>query len=167
MSFRYPSVRVACPARGPFGSQTAGYGIGMVDRNVTDSAHEASTADLLRQLSDDTRRLIRDEIGLAKVEMKDKARHTGLGAGLFGGAGILALFGFGTLVATAILALALVVDAWLAGLIVAVVLFLAAGVAALTGKKQVDEGKPPVPERAMESVRKDVDEVKGGGHGRA
>src|SRR3546814_15628741 len=69
---------------------------------------EPSTTQLLQRLSEDTRRLVRDELQLAQVEMKTKAKHTGIGAGLFGGAGIFALFGLGTLIATAILALALV-----------------------------------------------------------
>src|SRR3546814_11132116 len=99
--------------------------------------------------------------------MKTKAKHTGIGAGLFGGAGIFALFGLGTLIATAILALALVLDAWLAALIVAVVLFLIAGLAGLFGKKQIDEGVPPVPERPVEHGKKDDEEEKGAGQGPA
>ncbi|NYG57154.1 putative membrane protein YqjE [Nocardioides daedukensis] len=128
---------------------------------------EPTTAQLLHQLSEDTRRLVRDELQLAQVEMKSKVKHTGIGAGLFGGAGIFALFGLGALIATAILALALVVDAWLAALIVAVVLFVIAALTGLFGKKQIDEGVPPVPERTVENVKKDVEQVKGAGHGHA
>lgn len=131
-----------------------------------DPAATASTAELMRQLTDDTRRLIRDELALARREMTGKAKSTGLGAGLFGGAGILALFGLGCLVTTAILALALVVDAWLAALIVAVVLFLAAAVVAMVGKKEVSEGTPLTPDKAMASVRQDINELKGAHHGR-
>ncbi|QIX27261.1 phage holin family protein [Nocardioides sp. JQ2195] len=131
---------------------------------VATAASTPSTADLLRQMSDDTRRLIKDEIGLAQLEMKDKAKHVGVGAGLFGTAGILGLFGFGALVATAIIALALVMDAWLAALIVTVVLFVAAAVAGLVGKKQVTEGTPPKPEQALANVKKDVNTLKGAGN---
>lgn len=126
-----------------------------------------STGELLRQLSEDTQRLVRDELALAKVEMTSKAKSAGIGAGLFGAAGILALFGFGTLLATAILALALVMDAWLAALVVTLVVFVAAGVAALVGKKNVDAGVPPKPDRTMASVKQDVDELKGAGHDHA
>ncbi|KRF15587.1 hypothetical protein ASG90_12700 [Nocardioides sp. Soil797] len=125
------------------------------------TSSNVSTADLLRQMSDDTRRLIKDEIGLAQLEMKDKAKHVGMGAGLFGTAGILALFGFGALIATVIIALSLVMDAWLAALIVTVVLFVVAAVAGVVGKKQVTEGTPAKPEQTLENVKKDVDTLKG------
>ncbi|KQZ70698.1 phage holin family protein [Nocardioides sp. Root151] len=130
-----------------------------------DPAATPSTAELLRQLSDDTRRLVRDEIGLAKAEMTGKARSAGIGAGLFGAAGILGLFGLGTLITTAILALALAMDAWLAALVVTLVLFAATGVAAIVGKKQVAEGTPPTPDKAVASVKQDINELKGAGHG--
>ena len=70
--------------------------------------------------------------------------------------------GVGALVATAILALALAVDAWLAALIVTVVLFAAAGLAALLGKKQVDQGMPPAPQQTVESVKEDLHTVQQG-----
>lgn len=136
----------------------------MSDRDPI-ATQEPTTGELLRQLSEDTQRLVRDELDLAKVEMTTKAKKAGIGAGLFGGAGLLGLYGFGTLLATVILALALVMDAWLAALIVTVVLFVAAGIAALVGKKNVDEGVPPKPERTMASVKKDVEEVKEARHG--
>ncbi|WP_235736138.1 phage holin family protein [Nocardioides alcanivorans] len=123
-----------------------------------------STIELLERLTDDTKRLVRDEIELAKAEMTTKAKATGIGAGLFGAAGILALFGLGATIATAIIALSLAVDAWLAALIVTVVIFVAAGVAALVGKKRISEGAPPMPERTVESVKQDINTVKGAGH---
>ena len=79
-------------------------------------------------------------------------------------AAILAWFGFGTLVAAAVLALSLVLDAWAAALIVAVVLFAAAGATALYGKKNVAEGSPPVPEAAISSVKADLAEVQEARH---
>ncbi len=81
---------------------------------------QASVAQLVSQLTEQTSRLVRDEVELAKVELTSKAKQAGMGAGLFSAAGLLALYGFGALVATAILALALVMDAWLAALVVAV-----------------------------------------------
>lgn len=120
---------------------------------------EPSTAELLTRLSDESARLVRDEVALLRLELSEKAKRVGLGAGLFSVGGLLALYGLGALIATAILALALVVDAWLAGLIVALVLFAAAGVAALAGKKQVDQGTPPTPERTVANVKQDVQTV--------
>lgn len=124
------------------------------------SGGQDSTGELVSRLSQDVSRLVRDELRLAQVEVSGKAKKAGIGAGMLGGAGVLALYGFGVLIATAILALALVMDAWLAALIVCVVLLAAAGVAALLGKKRVTEAAPPMPERAVENVKRDVDAVK-------
>lgn len=130
----------------------------------TTPASDATTAQLVSQLTADSSQLIRDEIALAKIEIGERAKHVGVGAGLFGAAGMLAWFGFGTLVAAAVLALALVLDAWAAALIIAVVLFAAAGVLALVGKKNVAEGTPPVPERAISNVKADLAEVQEARH---
>ena len=97
----------------------------------------------MTQLTEKSTQLIRAELRLAQAEMTAKAKHAGIGAGLFGGAGLVALYGVGALIATVILALSLVMDPWLAALIVTVVLFAVAGVAALLGKKQVSEATPP------------------------
>ncbi len=119
------------------------------------------TGDLVRQAAEQTAQLVRKEIRLAQLELQEKGKRAGMGAGMFGGAGVIALYGGGALVAGAILSLAEVLDeAWLAAWIVAAALFLIAGVLALTGKKQVDKATPVVPERAKESVQRDVDEVK-------
>jgi uncharacterized membrane protein YqjE len=105
--------------------------------------------------------LIRSEIRLAQAELTEKGKRAGLGIGMFGGAGIVALYGVGALIATLILLLALAMDAWLAALIVTVVLFAIAGVLALLGKKQVDQATPMAPEMAVEGVKEDIATVKG------
>src|SRR5579862_4679530 len=92
---------------------------------------EASAGQLVKQLSEQMSRLVRDELKLATVEMTGKAKTAGKGAGLFGGSGIVALYGAGCLIACAVIALAGVMRAWLAALIVGVALFAAAGIAAL------------------------------------
>jgi hypothetical protein len=130
----------------------------------TSHVADASTAQLVSQLAAESSQLIRDEIALAKAEMTERAKDVGLGAGLFGAAGVLAWFGFGTLIATAVLALDLALPAWAAAFIVAAVLFAAAGVAALHGRKTIAEGSPPVPERAIANVKADVAEVKEARH---
>ncbi len=117
-------------------------------------------ADLLKQLSDQTVTLVRQELDLAKAELAVKGKKAGLGAGMFGGAGVLGLYAVGALTACLILALSTAMAGWLAALIVAVVYGAIAGGLALTGKKKVQEGVPPVPERAVESVKEDVELTK-------
>jgi MFS family permease len=119
-------------------------------------ADDASVAELVKQLSEQTSRLARQEVELAKAELTDKGKRAGLGAGMFGGAGLFGLYALGALTAAAILALATAVAGWLAALIVALVYGAIAGVLALTGKKKVAEATPPVPEQATESVKEDV-----------
>jgi hypothetical protein len=105
--------------------------------------------------------LVRDEIRLAQAEMTQKGKRVGVGIGLFSAAGILGLFGFGVLLTTVILALALVMPAWLAALIVAIVLFAAAGIAALQGKSNVAKATPVKPEKAIDGIKEDVAIAKG------
>ncbi|WP_067502875.1 phage holin family protein [Actinoplanes sp. TFC3] len=121
---------------------------------------DQSTSELVQKASEQITRLVRDEIALAKAELTEKGKHAGIGVGLFGGGGVLALYGVGALIATLIIVLNLFLDLWLAALIVTVVLFAAAGVLALLGKKQVTQAVPPEPKSAIESAKADVDEVK-------
>jgi uncharacterized membrane protein YqjE len=127
---------------------------------LPDSPAAPSTGQLISDLTSQISQLVRDEARLAQVEMTQKAKRLGVGAGLFGGAGLFAFFGMAALITTAILALALVLDAWLAALIVTVLLFVVAGVLALVGKKDVQKGTPPVPTQAIESTKTDVQTVK-------
>ncbi|SDM62535.1 Putative Holin-X, holin superfamily III [Geodermatophilus siccatus] len=121
---------------------------------------DASTGQLISQLTEQISRLVRDEARLAQAEVTQKAKRMGIGAGLFGGAGLFAFLGLAVLIAAAVLALALVLPGWLAALIVAVVLFAVAGVLALVGKKDVEKGTPPVPTEAIASTRTDIQTVK-------
>jgi Putative Actinobacterial Holin-X, holin superfamily III len=118
--------------------------------------------DLVGRLSEDTSRLLRDEIRLARAEMTEKARAGGLGVGLLGGAGVCAIYGFGVLIAAAVIGLAMVVALWAAALIVAAALFVAGGMTALMGKKELQKATPPIPAEAVQSAKLDVDEVKRG-----
>jgi uncharacterized membrane protein YqjE len=118
------------------------------------------TAELVRELSDETTTLIRKEIELAKVEIDAKRKRLTAGAGMFGGAGLFGLFAFGALTACLILALATALSAWLAALIVAAVYGAIAGVLALRGKQQVAKATPPVPEQAVETTKEDLEWVK-------
>src|SRR5918912_1511324 len=111
---------------------------------------EASAGDLVKQLSEQTSRLVRQEVELAKAELAEKGKRAGIGAGMFGGAGIFGLYAGGALTAAAILGLATAVAPWLAALIVAAVLGAIGGVLALTGKTKVQQATPPLPEQASE-----------------
>jgi predicted phage tail protein len=125
-------------------------------RAEEEQSPQASVPELVKQLSEQTSRLARQEVELAKAELALKGKRAGIGAGMFGGAGIFGFYALGALVATAILALATAVTAWLAALIVTVVLGAIAGVLALQGKTKVQQATPPVPEQATESVKEDV-----------
>lgn len=121
---------------------------------------EASIGELVGRLSEQTSRLARQEVELAKAELSQKGKRIGIGAGAFGGAGALGFCALGGFTATLILLLATALDAWLAALIVTVVYAAIAGVLALGGKKQIEEATPPAPERAIASTKEDIDTVK-------
>jgi MFS family permease len=116
--------------------------------------------ELMKDLSDQTTTLVRQEIELAKAEMTAKGKQMGIGAGAFGGAALVGLYAVGALTAAAILALSTAVDGWLAALIVGVVYAAVAGVLALVGKSRTQAGAPPVPERAISSTKEDVEWAK-------
>jgi len=121
---------------------------------------QQSVAELTRRLTDQTTRLVREEVELAKAELAAKGKRAGIGAGMFGGAGLLGLYALGALTAAVILALSTAVAGWLAALIVAVVYAAVAGVLVLLGKAQAQSATPPVPEQAVESVKEDVEWTK-------
>jgi hypothetical protein len=121
---------------------------------------ERSLSELTRQLTEQTSALAQKEVELAKAELAAKGKSLGIGAGAFGAAGVFGLYALGALTATAILALAIVLDAWLAALIVATAYGAIAGILALTGRKKVDEGTPLLPEQAMDTTKADVEYTK-------
>jgi membrane protein len=116
--------------------------------------------ELVQDLSRQTSTLIRQEMRLAQAELAEKGKHAGKGAGMFGGAGLVALYGVGALIAAAILGLATVLEPWIAATLIGILLLAVAGILALTGKKELDEAGPPKPEQALESVQQDVETVK-------
>ena len=126
----------------------------------SDVSSDKPAGELVQQLSEQMSRLVRQELQLAQLELKHKGKHAGIGAGLFGGAGLIGLYGGAALIVTIGLVLAEFLDGWLAALIVTVVLFAIAGVLAVTGKKQVDQAGPPAPEQAIETTKESVDTVK-------
>jgi MFS family permease len=132
----------------------------MPERNGQTELRDRPVAELMKDLSEQTSTLVRKELELAKAELTVKGKRAGIGAGMFGGAGLFGLFAFGALTATLILALATAVPSWLAALIVAAVYGAVAGVLALQGKNKVQAATPPVPEQAVDSTKEDVAWVK-------
>jgi uncharacterized membrane protein YqjE len=116
-----------------------------------------STAELLKRLSDETTTLVKQEVELVKAELQEKGRQAGIGAGMFGGAGLFAVGAFAALTAAVIAALELALSLWLAALIVAVVYAAVAAVLAMRGRKKVKQAAPPVPEQAKDSIKEDVE----------
>ncbi len=116
---------------------------------------------LVHQLSEQVPELIRSELRLAQAELTEKGKKAGIGIGMFSAAGLLGFFGLALLLTTAVLALDLVMPAWLAALIVGLVVLAGAAVAALTGKSKVTAATPAAPERAVAGLKEDVATVKG------
>jgi uncharacterized membrane protein YqjE len=123
--------------------------------------HDPTLGALVHQLSEQTSQLVRSEVELAKAELTQKGKQAGIGVGLFSAAGLLSFFGAAVLITTAILLLDLVLPAWAAALIVAAVLFAAAGIAALLGKKRLQRATPAKPKRAMDGLPRDIATLKG------
>lgn len=121
---------------------------------------QRSTAQLIGDVGDQLARLVRSEVRLAQLEMRSKGKQAGMAAGLLGVGGALGLLGGLTLVATAVLALNLVLAAWLAALIVAVVLLLVAGVAALLGRSRLKRLSPVLPEESLETIKRDYRDLR-------
>ena len=131
---------------------------------LTNSTQRTDTdkpiGELVRQMSEQSSTLIRQELRLATAELQEKGKHAGIGVGMFGGAGVVGLYGVGALIAAAIIGLGTLLEPWIAALIVGVVLLAIAGIVALLGKKQVEQATPAKPEQAMDSVQEDIQTVK-------
>ncbi len=128
------------------------------------AADDRSAGELVKQLSEQVSQLVRDELRLAQLEMMRKGKRAGAGIGMAGGAGLVGVYGLGALVACTVIALALVIAAWLAALTAGAALLLIAGGLALLGRRQLQRAVPPVPAEAVESIKADVQEIKGRAH---
>jgi uncharacterized membrane protein YqjE len=128
----------------------------MADANSQGELRDRPVGELLRELSTQTTTLVKQELELAKAEMAEKGKQAGVGAGMFGGAGVVGMLALGALTACVIAALATAMDLWLAALIVAVVYAAIAGALALAGRQKAREAVPPAPEQAIESTKEDV-----------
>jgi uncharacterized membrane protein YqjE len=124
--------------------------------NGNNDLHGRPVGELLKQLSQETTTLVKQEIDLAKAEMSEKGKQAGVGAGMFGGAGVSGLLALIFLSLAAVAALDTGMRTWLAALIVGVVWSAVAAVLALQGKNKVQQATPPAPEQAIESTKEDV-----------
>ncbi|MGX1480121.1 UNVERIFIED_CONTAM: hypothetical protein RKD50_008929 [Streptomyces canus] len=124
------------------------------------SSAQEPVSELVQRASQQLSQLVRDEMRLAQAEMTEKGKRFGKGGGLFGGAGLVAVLTLQALVATVIAALSLVMDVWVAALIVTGVLAAVTALMAVLGKQKVSKASPPTPERTMDSVKADVAEIK-------
>lgn len=131
-----------------------------LDGSQPPPSQDRSAGELVKQLSEQVSVLVRDELKLAQLEMSRKGKQAGVGIGLLGGSGLIAVYGVGCLLACAIIAISGVLAAWLAALIVGVAALAAAGAAALLGKGRLQRATPPVPKEAVSSAKTDVDVVK-------
>ncbi|MDQ3383983.1 MAG: phage holin family protein [Actinomycetota bacterium] len=123
-------------------------------------APERSLGQLVADASADLSSIMRSEIELVKVEVKNDVSQAGKGAGMFAGAAVLGLYGFGLLLLAAAWGLeAAGLPVWLGLLIVAVLLFVIAAVLALIGKKAMAKVKGK-PEKTIENAQQAVQAVK-------
>jgi len=132
----------------------------MMNDSTATGIREPSTGELVKQLSEQVSTLLRDELKLAQLEMSRKGKQAGTGAGLLGGAGLIALYGVGCMIACAIIAISGVLRPWLAALIVGAALLAVAGIAAFIGKARLSKATPPVPQETAESLKADVEVIK-------
>ena len=121
-----------------------------------DDLRDRPIGELLKQLSNETTTLVRQELELAKAEVAQKGQKAGKGAGMFGGAGVVGFLAAMALTAALIMGLDKAMPNWLAALIVGLVYAAIAGILALQGRNKIQEAVPPVPEQAADSVKEDV-----------
>lgn len=121
---------------------------------------DESVGELVQRASRQTAELMKQEMQLAQLELKQKGRRFGVGAGMFGAAGIIAFYGGAVLVAAAVLGLAEALAPWLSALVVGGALLVVAALAATVAKAKTSEALPAKPERAAESVQDDIEHIK-------
>ena len=124
------------------------------------SLNDESVAELVKRAASQTAELVRKEIQLGQVELKDKGRRAGKGVGLLGAAGLIAFYGGGALVAAAIVGLAEAVEPWLSALIIGIALLVIAAIVGVIGRKTTSDALPPKPEQTMASIHDDVEHLK-------
>ena len=128
------------------------------------AVQERSTGDLVKQVTEQVSLLMRDELKLAQLEMTGKAKQAGQGIGMMGGGALIALYGVACLIACVIIAISHSLQAWLSALIIGVALLIVATIVSAIGRNKMRQGSPPMPTEAVESVKTDVQAIKGKAH---
>lgn len=121
---------------------------------------DTPVAELVQRATEQITQLVRDELTMARAEMTAKGKRAGVGVGLFGGGGALALYAGAALTVAAVVALSYIIPAALAAFVVGVILAGIAALLARTGKKQVRRAAPPMPKSTAGSLRADADTVR-------
>jgi VIT1/CCC1 family predicted Fe2+/Mn2+ transporter len=122
--------------------------------------HERPIGEVAAALTRDLSLLVRQELDLAKAEMREKGKVALPGLGMVGAAGVVALLAGGALTAFIVLVLSLFLDDWLAALITGVGLTGLAAALALAGKERVEEMGAPLPEQTIETIKEDAAWIK-------
>lgn len=125
----------------------------------SDRPGDRTAAELAERAAAQAARLVRQEIEQVRDEVRDKAVTAGTGAALLGGAGVLAAYGTGAVVAGAVAALETRMPRWAAGLTVGGGLLSAAGALGLAGRRELRRALPLVPERSAERVKADAQDL--------
>jgi uncharacterized membrane protein YqjE len=121
---------------------------------------ERPIGELLKQLSEETSLLVRQELTLARTELQEKGKRAGVGAGLLGGAGVTGLVALIALMVTIVAVLDTAMATWVAALITTILFAAVAAVEAMLGKKRLEAAGAPVPEQTTDSVKEDVEWAK-------
>jgi hypothetical protein len=129
--------------------------------NLSNPARKKSLGELLGELPGLLTKLVKDEIEGLKREITSRLAKLGVGAALFVVAALLGFFALAVLVAAAVLGLATVFEPWAAALIVAGGLLIIVAILVLVGVRSIKKGIPPVPENSVDSLKKDVNAIKG------
>jgi uncharacterized membrane protein YqjE len=128
--------------------------------NYSETESGRSLGTIIKDLTADISNLMRSEIALLKLEIKESVAKLGTGGAMLGAAAFLGLFGLAFLFVTITLGLvALGVPAWVSSLIVTLVLLIGAGVLAMMGKKKL-QGVNFVPSDSIDHIKGDIDALK-------
>ncbi len=128
------------------------------DRAATDPA-ETSVGELIGNISDDLSRLFRQEVELAKAELKQEAAKAGKAAGMLGGAGFAGYLAVVLLSFALVFGLGNVMDLGWAALIVAVIWGVIGAVLYANGRKKL-KTVDPVPHRTVDTIKEDAQWMK-------
>jgi len=127
--------------------------------NRTERVEETSVGEMIGNISDDLSQLFRQEVELAKVELKQEASKAGKAAGMLGAAGFAGYLAVVLLSFALVFALANVMDAGWAALIVAVLWGIVGAVLFVTGRNKL-KTVDPVPHRTVDTIKEDAQWLK-------